>query len=91
MFEKLIHCRLNFFLEQSNCLGPFQFGFRLNYSANKALMAIVESIRKQLDASSYTVGILVDFKKAFETVDHNVLTPCPSAPDEMRPGGFPGQ
>ena len=54
-------------------------------------MAIVESIRKQLDASSYTVGILVDFKKAFETVDHNILTPCPSAPDEVRPGGFPGQ
>ena len=29
IFEKVIHCRLNLFLEQNNCLYPFQFGFRL--------------------------------------------------------------
>ena len=29
-FEKVIHCRLNLFLEQNNYLHPFQFGFRLN-------------------------------------------------------------
>ena len=40
IFEKVIHCRLNLFLEQNNCLYPFQFGFRYNYSTNNALMAI---------------------------------------------------
>ena len=73
IFEKLIHCRLNLFLEQSNCLYPFQFGFRLNYSTNNALMTIVESIQKQLDAGNYTTGVFVDLKKAFDTVDHNIL------------------
>ena len=34
IFEKVIHCRLNLFLEQNNCLYPFQFGFRPNYSTN---------------------------------------------------------
>ena len=27
IFEKVIHCRLNLFLEQNNCLYPFQFVF----------------------------------------------------------------
>ena len=54
IFEKVIHCRLNLFLEQNNCLYPFQFGFQLNYSTNNALMTIVESIQKQLDVGNYT-------------------------------------
>ena len=73
IFEKAIHCRLNLFLEQNNCLYPFQFGFLLNYSTNNALMAIVESIQKRLDAGNYTAGVFVDLKKAFDTVDHNIL------------------
>ena len=27
IFEEVIHCGLNLFLEQNNCLYPFQFGF----------------------------------------------------------------
>ena len=73
IFEKVIHCRLNLFLEQNNCLYPFQFGFRLNYSTNNALMAIEESIQKQLDAGNCTAGVFFDLKKAFDTVDHNIL------------------
>ena len=73
IFEKVNHCRLNLFLEQNNCLYAFQFGFRLNHSTNNALMAIVESIKKQLDAGNYTVGVFVDLEKAFDTVDHTIL------------------
>ena len=36
-------------------------------------MTIVESIQKQLDAGNYTTGVFVDLKKAFDTVDHNIL------------------
>ena len=73
IFEKVIHCRLNLFLEQNNCLYPFQFRFRLNYSTNNALMTILESIQKQLDAGNYTTGVFVDLKKVFDTVDHTIL------------------
>ena len=38
--EKLIHLRLNQFLESENCFYPFYFGFRLNFWTNNALMSI---------------------------------------------------
>ena len=71
-FEKITHCRLNLFLEQNNCIYPFQFGFQLNYSTNNALVAIVESIQKQPDTRNYTAGLFFDLKKA-ATLDHNIL------------------
>ena len=36
-------------------------------------MAIVERIQKQLDTGNHTAGIFVDQRKAFDTVDHNIL------------------
>ena len=36
-------------------------------------MTIVERIQKQLDAGNYIAGVFVDLKKAFDTVDHNIL------------------
>ena len=73
IIEKLMHKRLDFFLEQYNCYYPFQFGFRLNYSTNSALMSIVENIRTQLDNGEFAAGVFVDLRKAFDTVDHRIL------------------
>ena len=73
IFKKLIHSRLNLFLEQHNHLYPYQFGFRIDYSTNNALITIVERIQRQLDAGNYTAGEFSDHKKAFDTVDHNIL------------------
>lgn len=36
-------------------------------------MTIVESIQKQINVGNYTTGILVDLKKAFDTVKQNIL------------------
>ena len=71
--EKLMHQRLKFFLEQYNCYYSFQFGFRLNYSTNNALMSIVENIQTQLDNGEFAAGVSVDLRKAFDTVDHRIL------------------
>ena len=73
IIKNLMHQRFNFFLEQCNCYYPFQFGFRLNYSTNSALMSIVENIQTQLDNGEFPIGVFVDLRKAFDTVDHRVL------------------
>ena len=73
ILEKLIHLRLNFFLETRNCYYPFQFGFRLDFSTNNALISIVENTQTQLDDGKYSAGVFVDLKKASDTVDHNIL------------------
>ena len=60
IIEKLIHLRLNFFLETRNCYYSFQFGFKFNFSTNNALMSIVENIQTQLDDGKYSAGVFVD-------------------------------
>ena len=44
VIEKIVHIRLIKFLEENNCFYHFQFGLRLNFSTNTALMSIIEGI-----------------------------------------------
>jgi hypothetical protein len=73
IFEKLVYSRLYSFLELHECIFELQFGFRSKHSTNHALMSLTETIRDALDNSNFACGIFVDFQKAFDTVDHNIL------------------
>ena len=73
IIEKLMHKRLNVFLEKKQIYYNFQFGFRSNFSTNNALLSIVESIQSHLDKNKFCAGVFVDLKKAFDTVDHHIL------------------
>ena len=61
IIEKLIHLRPKLFLETHNYYYPFQFGFRLNFSTNNALMSFAKNIQTQLDDGKYSAGIFVDY------------------------------
>ena len=63
IIEKLIHLRLSLFLERPNCWYPFQFGFRLNFSTNNALMSIVEIIKFSLMMANTQLVYLLIWKK----------------------------
>ena len=73
ILERLIYNRLYKFLENNNCIYPFQFGFRKNYSTSLALRSLTENIQQQVDKGKIGCGIFIDFQKAFDTVDHNIL------------------
>ena len=71
--EKIMHERLYKFLELNNILYSKQFGFRKNNSTIDALIKITDKIRESIDKGKYGCGIFIDLRKAFDTVNHNIL------------------
>ena len=65
--------RLYAFLNKNNVMYNLQFGFRQQYSTSHALINITENIRKALNDGNVGCGVFVDFQKAFDTVDHQIL------------------
>ena len=72
-----MYSRLYDFLNKYNCLYKKQFGFQNSHSTNHALITeiteITEIIREALDRDEYSCGLLLDFQKAFDTVNHKIL------------------
>ena len=73
VLEKLFGDRLDLFVEKNTLLTENQYGFRANRSPSMALIDLTEQIIKNIDNKFYTVGVFVDLKKAFDTIDHNIL------------------
>ena len=73
IFERLICDRLLNFLEIHNILYIFQFGFRKLFSTTLALIEITDKIRELINDGNYVLSLFVDFTKAFDTVDHDIL------------------
>ena len=73
VFERLMYDRLIDFIEKHHLLYQFQFGFRKDHSTFMALVILLEKITEALDNSQFGICILVDFRKAFDTVEHNIL------------------
>ena len=73
IFEKILCGRLVSFLERNKILYCYQYGFRKLYSTVLALIEITDHIKRLLDEKNYVISIFIDFKKAFDTVDHEIL------------------
>ena len=54
-------------------LYTLQFGFRVGHSISHALVSLTEAMKNLLDNRKFGCGIFIDFKKAFDTVNHEVL------------------
>ena len=65
--------RVYAFLEKYKCIYKLQFGFRSKHSTNHALVEITETIRRALDEGKNACGVFVDFQKALDTVNHDIL------------------
>ncbi len=73
IIEKLMHKRLYDFLELHNVLFMNQFGFRQKHSTAHSLIDITEQIKESIDKGKFGCGIFIDLKKAFDTVNHQIL------------------
>ena len=68
-----MHKRLYEFLQEHNILFQNQFGFRKNNSTSFALIEITKKIKETIDNKKYGCGIFIDLRKAFDTVNHEIL------------------
>ena len=64
----------NRFFNDNNILYDHQFGFRKHHSTSHAVITLVERVTKALDTGKIIVGVFLDLKKAFDTVDHSILS-----------------
>ena len=65
--------RLKSFIDKYDILSKSQYGFRENCSTQHALIDIVNKIQLNFDKKLYSCGTFIDLKKAFNTVDHEIL------------------
>jgi hypothetical protein len=73
IIERLFNNRLKSFIETKNILSNSQYGFRSNHSTSLAILELIEKISSSIDESLVTIGVFVDLKKAFDTINHEIL------------------
>ena len=73
IFEKIVYKYVLDFFDDNNILYDHQFGFRKHHSTSHAVITLVERVTKALDTGKIIVGVFLDLKKAFDTVDHSIL------------------
>ena len=73
IFERHVANQLNKYLQNTNVLDERQSGFRQHHSCQTALIRLVYSWLTSMDESNIIGAVFLDFKKAFDLVDHKVL------------------
>ena len=73
LLEKLMYNKMIKFLEKNDIFYTKQFGFRSKHSTDHAILCIIDRIQKAIDNRSFSCGIFLDFSKAFDTVNHEIL------------------
>ena len=73
VFEKTVFKRMEYFIEQKNLLTLSQYGFRKAHSTQHAILDIMNAMQTNMDNHLFSCGIFINLKKAFDTVDHEIL------------------
>lgn len=73
ILEKIVTEQLIDHLESNGLINNKQFGFRPGYSTEMANCYLTENIKRSLDRGNVVGAVFIDLKKAFDTVNHNIL------------------
>ena len=71
LFEKLVHNQLLKHLDKY--LYSNQSGFRPRHSTETSLLNATNQLFLNIDRGQYNVAVFIDLRKAFDTVNHNIL------------------
>lgn len=73
IIERVLYHRISHFCSQENIITKQQYGFQKKKSTEQALLSIKDKIIDNFEQRSYTLGIFLDFKKAFDSIKHEIL------------------
>ena len=74
ILERILHERLYNFVTSNNLIDPNQYGFRKLHSTDFAIIQLYDKIIKALSDKEHCIGVFKDLSKAFDTIDHPILT-----------------
>jgi hypothetical protein len=73
VFDRVLQGRLLEFLDHQGMFISGQYGFRSRQSTAMAVLDMVERVREVWRKKNVALGVFIDLKKAFNTVDHRIL------------------
>ena len=73
ILERLVYDQLQGFLAKNNIINDNQFGFRKGHSTEQAILEITDNLMTSIDNKETTCRLFLDFSKAFDTVNHQIL------------------
>ena len=73
VYEKFYSCRLLKFCNKYSLISSKQFGFQHGISTFDALMSLTENIYTALNDKLHFLAAIIDVKKAFDCVNHDIL------------------
>jgi exonuclease III len=73
IYEKLMYNQLYKYLIDNNILYLHQYGFQQGYSTDHALITVTDNILSAFNNKEQVLGLFMDMKKAFDTIDHAIL------------------
>ena len=75
LLEKIVSRQIIGFLNANNILYKHQYGFRAKHNTSHPVVHFTHKIYNALNQSpsATTIAIFIDLKKAFDTVDHDIL------------------
>ena len=69
LLEKIVHTRMYNYLE----LNKDQGGFQPGHSTTGTVAQFTDDIMLELNKNNCTLATFIDFRKAFDTVNHSIL------------------
>ena len=72
IFERLIY-KITKCIVKHYILLNFQLGFKKAYSTHMTLTILIHTVTSEMDKREHIIGLFLDFAKAFDTVNHDIL------------------